>query len=215
MDTCTPGDAVRFEIVSTARFNVISHWTDGLSHNMDRKGVCRSNIGSRRLSGDLFLSDDSGKNKFHTVNTKIEAGFEDTLRTISIVDMDYANMSISLNSKLNAHGCSILRNAIQPESVRVTGKAMQSIIKNLQKRYDRIADEFEGRNLSFRIACTYLIHVIRSLILKVYSHPGYLGLEEYSIQEALGIARCPRIGKGNSPSSPQQMQISLLWQVHR
>ena len=154
MDTCTPGDAVRFEIVSTARFNVISHWTDGLSHNMDRKGVCRSNIGSRRLSGDLFLSD--GKNKFHTVNTKIEAGFEDTLRTISIVDMDYANMSISLNSKLNAHGCSILRNAIQPESVRVTGKAMQSIIKNLQKRYDRIADEFEGRNFSFR-NCMHLL----------------------------------------------------------
>ena len=156
MDTCTPGDAVRFEIVSTARFNVISHWTDGLSHNMDHKGVCRSNIGSRRLSGDLFLSDDRGKNEFHTVNTKIEAGFEDTLRTISIVDTDYANMSISLNSKLNAHGCSILCNAIQPESVRVTGKAMQSIIKNLQKRYDRIADEFEGRNFSFR-TCMHLL----------------------------------------------------------
>ena len=170
MDTCTPGDAVRFEIVSTARFNVICDWTDGLSHDKDRESICRSYIGSRRLSGDLFLSDDRGKNEFHTVNTKIEAGFEDTLRTISIVDTDYANMSISLNAKLAANGCSILQNALHPQLLLVTGKAMQSIIKSLRKRYDRIADEFEGRTSSLRIVCTYLIYIFKSLSLNACFH---------------------------------------------
>ena len=156
MDVCTPADAARFKIVSTARFNVISDWTDGLSRDMGHEDVCICATGSGCFNGDFLLFDDPKNDKLHRLITKIEDGFDDTLRTISIVDMDYANMSISLNSKLNAHGCSILRNAIQPESVRVTGKAMQSIIKNLQKRYDRIADEFEGRNFSFR-NCMHLL----------------------------------------------------------
>ena len=156
MDVCTPADAARFKIVSTARFNVISDWTDGLSRDMGREGVCICATDSRCFNGDFLLSDDPEHDKLHRL---IDEGFDDTLRTISIVDTDYANMSISLNAKLTANGCSILQNALHPESLLVTDKAMQSIIKSLRKRYDRIADEFEGRTSSLRIVCLLDLHI--------------------------------------------------------
>ena len=170
MDVCTPADAARFKIVSTARFNVISDWTDGLSRDMGHEDVCICATGSGCFNGDFLLFDDPKNDKLHRLITKIEDGFDDTLRTISIVDTDYANMSISLNAKLAANGCSILQNALHPQLLLVTGKAMQSIIKSLRKRYDRIADEFEGRTSSLRIVCTYLIYIFKSLSLNACFH---------------------------------------------
>lgn len=169
MHAGTAVDANYFKIVSTSRFNVISDRTaDRLSYSVDDKCARCYAIDTSTSISELSHAVDNQNLDRHVKNDPNKIDFDDKSKIISITDTDHAKMSISINDKLAAHGCSILRNALSIEVLGVTRKALQPILKNLQQRYDQIADEFEGP-----VVFLYhrFLHLYAYLLILSYSNP--------------------------------------------
>ena len=49
-----------------------------------------------------------------------------------------------ISSNLSVHGCCIIANFFDPILVRKVELSLQSLVTKLQRRYDRITDDFDG-----------------------------------------------------------------------
>ena len=121
-------------LVNTSRFGVINrgiHTSALISQcHEDSRGAC---IGIAK-----------GSHASSVGNKADDMHYNENIDMVAIIGTTYENVSPLVNNSMMQHGYCLLKNAIQVESLQAAKKSLQSIIRNLQQRYDHFADEFEG-----------------------------------------------------------------------
>ena len=134
-------------LVNTTRFGVINrgiHTSVLLSQcHQDSHGA---NIGISK-----------GSHASSVGNKANHKHYNENIDMVAISGTTYENVSPLVNNSMVQHGYCVLKNAIQHESLQAAKKSLQSIIRNLQQRYDHFADEFEGSFLCLLIFICVLI----------------------------------------------------------
>ena len=134
-------------LVNTSRFGMINrgiHTSALISQcHEDIRGTC---IGVA-----------NGSHGSNVGNKADEMHYNENIDMVAIIGTTYENVSPLVNNSMMQHGYCLLKNAIQVESLQAAKKSLQSIIRNLQQRYDHFADEFEGSFLCLLIFICVLI----------------------------------------------------------
>ena len=140
-------------LVNTSRFGVISrgiHTSALLSQcHQDSRDPC---IGIAKGPHAFRVSNEADIRKADNMY------YNENIDMVAIIGTTYENVSPLVNNSMMQHGYCVLKNAIQHESLQAAKKSLQSIIRNLQQRYDHFADEFEGSFLYLSIFICIATH---------------------------------------------------------
>lgn len=130
MQTIAWGDASRFELDATSRFSVLISCKN---HNCTTYHPFN---GSLEGAGEPLDAVAEG------IIRAAETG--GTSRSSFGTERITSNGGESFSSNLSVHGCCIVANFFDAISVRKVELSLLSVIRKLQKRYDRITDDFYG-----------------------------------------------------------------------
>ena len=150
-----------FQILSTSRYAVITLLANGTSNYIIETPVdynCKSSS-CRVIANDSKSSD-----------THDGSHFGDMMDKITITKKDGQTIWTHFAERLSAFGCCRLRNIFSAESLGVGRGALLPIIKNLQRRYDRFSDEFEGIN---RDMIYFFLKNLISFLTSMYRYEHY------------------------------------------